>query len=308
MIYEVHVRGFTHDHPAVPPDQRGTYAGLANPAVIGYLQGLGITAVELMPVHQYVTDGLLAGMGLSNYWGYNTISFFAPQIEYSSARNAGGAPGSEIDEFKSMVKALHAAGIEVLLDVVFNHTAEGDQDGPTLSFRGADNAAYYELVPGQLQSYDNLTGCGNTMDISSEPVRRLIIDSLRYWVTEMHVDGFRFDLATVLGRDEPGTAQDADPGWDSRAAFFELLLQDPTLAHTKLIAEPWDEAGDLQTRFPARWSEWNGDYRDVVRDFWRTQLAVPRWFGAGSPGARTCTSPTLLETDSAGSRQRLLIL
>ena len=286
VIYELHVRGFTQTHPAVSPEHRGTFAALAEPAIIQYLQHLGVTAVELLPVHQAITDGSLAAKGLSNYWGYNTIGYFAPHVAYSAARLAGGPPGGEIDEFKAMVKALHAAGIEVILDVVFNHTAEGDENGPTLSFRGIDNAAYYQLVPGQQQSYDNLSGCGNTIDIASPPVRRLILDCLRYWVTEYHVDGFRFDLATVLGRDAPATAQDADPGWDSHAAFFDLLLQDPTLARTKFIAEPWDRAGDLQTQFPPRWSEWNGQFRDVTRDYWRTQLPARRWFAArlaGSP-------------------------
>ena len=286
VIYELHVRGFTRNHTAVPPSDRGTFAALSDPAIVEYLQQLGVTAVELLPVHQSITDGSLAGKGLANYWGYNTIGYFAPHAAYSAARSGGGAPGSEIDEFKATVKTLHAAGIEVILDVVFNHTAEGDQNGPTLSFRGIDNAAYYQLVPGHQQSYDNLSGCGNTIDIASPPVRRLILDCLRYWVTEYHVDGFRFDLATVLGRDWPGTAQDADPGWDSHAAFFDLLLQDPTLAKTKFIAEPWDQAGDLQTQFPPRWSEWNGQFRDVSRDYWRAQLPVRRWFAArlaGSP-------------------------
>ena len=286
VIYELHVRGFTANHPSVPPAQRGTFAGLSHPTIVEYLQELRISAVELLPVHQFITDGSLAAKGLSNYWGYNTIGYFAPHAAYSAARTAGGLPGSEIDEFKSMVKTLHAAGIEVILDVVFNHTAEGDENGPTLSFRGIDNAAYYQLVPGQLHSYDNLSGCGNTIDIASAVVRRLILDCLRYWVSEYHVDGFRFDLATVLGRDAPASAQDADPGWDSHAAFFDLLLQDPTLAKTKFIAEPWDRAGDLQTQFPPRWSEWNGQFRDVTRDYWRTQLPTRRWFAArlaGSP-------------------------
>jgi glycogen operon protein len=194
--------------------------------------------------------------------------------------------GSEIDEFKTMVKTLHAAGIEVLLDVVFNHTAEGDQRGPTLCFRGIDNAAYYTLVPGQLESYDNVTRCGNTINAASPVVRRLILDSLRYWVDEFHIDGFRFDLGAVLGSDEPGTLADADPIWDSHSAFFDLLRQDPTLAGTKLIAEPWTGAVDDQGRFPPPWSEWNGEYRDVMRDYWRDEVSAPRWVGArlaGSP-------------------------
>jgi glycogen operon protein len=286
VIYELHVKGFTAAHPAVAAADRGTYAGLAHPEIVAYLRGLGVTAVELLPVHQSLTNGVLAGEGLTNYWGYDTIGFFAVHSAYSSARRAGKPPGSEIDEFKGMVKALHDAGIEVLLDVVFNHTAEGDERGPTLSFRGIDNAAYYQLVPGRLQSYDNLTGCGNTINAASPTARRLVVDSLRYWVEEMHVDGFRFDLGAVLGSDEPGTAADADPGWDENAAFFDVVLQDPTLAAVKLIAEPWTAAGNDQGRFPPRWSEWNGQYRDTMRDYWRAQTPGPRWAAArlaGSP-------------------------
>jgi glycogen operon protein len=286
VIYELHVKGFTAQHPGVPAAKRGTYAGLAHPKVVEYLEQLGVTAVELLPVNQSLTDGTLAGRGLTNYWGYDTIGFFSLHSAYSSARRAGGEPGSELDEFKAMVKALHKAGIEVLLDVVFNHTAEGNQLGPTLCFRGIDNAAYYQLVPGALGYYDNLTGCGNTFDAASPVARRLVVDSLRYWVTEMHVDGFRFDLGAVLGSDLPGCCADADPVWDKNAAFFDLVLQDPTLARVKLIAEPWTSAGNDQGQFPPRWSEWNGQYRDVVRDFWRAQLPCPRWAGArlaGSP-------------------------
>jgi isoamylase len=294
VIYELHVKGFTATHPDVPVADRGTYAGLAHPTVIAYLQGLGVTAVELLPVHQSLTNGMLASEGLTNYWGYDTIGFFALHGAYSSARRAGGPPGSEIDEFKAMVKALHAAGIEVLLDVVFNHTPEGNEHGPTLSFRGIDNAAYYQLVPGDLASYDNLTGCGNTVSAASPPARRLILDSLRYWVTEMHVDGFRFDLAAVLGSDFAGTAANADPGWDRSARFFDLVLQDPTLATAKLIAEPWSAGGDVQGQFPPRWSEWNGQYRDTLRDFWRDAVSVPRWVGArlaGSPDIYASSAP-----------------
>jgi isoamylase len=294
VIYELHVKGFTAQHPAVPAEDQGTYAGLAHPEVVGYLRGLGVTAVELLPVHQSLTNGILAGQGLSNYWGYDTIGFFALHSGYSSARRAGGAPGCEIGEFKAMVKTLHAAGIEVILDVVFNHTAEGNEQGPTLSFRGIDNAAYYQLVPGEPQSCDNLTGCGNTINAASPAVRRMILDSLRYWVTEMHVDGFRFDLGPVLGSDKPGTTADADPGWDRNAAFFDLLLQDPALAATKLIAEPWDQAGNEQGQFPPRWSEWNGQYRDVMRDYWRDRLPSPRWAGArlaGSPDMYATSAP-----------------
>jgi isoamylase len=294
VIYELHVKGFTATHPAVPAADQGTYAGLTTPAIIAYLQDLGVTAVELLPVHQSLTNGVLAGQGLVNYWGYDTIGFFALHSAYSSARRAGATPGSELEEFKAMVKALHGAGIEVILDVVFNHTAEGNEQGPTLSLRGIDNAVYYQLVPGQLQSYDNLTGCGNTINAASPPVRRLIVDSLRYWVEEMHVDGFRFDLGAVLGSDEPGTAGDADPGWDENAAFFELVLQDPTLARVKLIAEPWTAAGNEQGRFPPRWSEWNGQFRDTMRDYWRAQTPGPRWVGArlaGSPDMYAQNAP-----------------
>jgi isoamylase len=294
VIYELHVKGFTVARPAVPAADRGTYAGLSHPAVIAYLQSLGVTAVELLPVHQSLTNGVLAGHGLTNYWGYDTIGFFALHSAYSSARRAGAPPGSEVDEFKAMVKALHDAGIEVILDVVFNHTAEGDERGPTLCFRGIDNASYYQLVPGRPQSYDNLTGCGNTINAASPTVRRLIVDSLRYWVAEMHVDGFRFDLGAVLGSDEPGTATDADPGYDENAAFFEVVLQEPTLARTKLIAEPWTAAGNEQGRFPPRWSEWNGQYRDTMRDFWRDQASSPRWVGArlaGSPDMYAAGAP-----------------
>jgi isoamylase len=293
VIYELHVKGFTAAHPDVPAAARGTYAGLAHPAVVAYLQDLGVTAVELLPVHQSLTNGLLADRGLTNYWGYDTIAFFALHGGYSAARRAGGAPGSEVDEFKAMVKALHAAGIEVILDVVFNHTAEGNEQGPTLCLRGIDNAAYYQLVPDRLQSYDNLTGCGNTMAAASSPVRRLILDSLRYWVEEMHVDGFRFDLGAVLGSDLPGSSGNADPGWDRNAVFFDVVLQDPTLARAKLIAEPWTAAGNEQGQFPARWSEWNGQYRDTVRDFWRDQASSPRWLGArlaGSPDMYASTA------------------
>jgi isoamylase len=294
VIYELHVKGFTALQPDVPASLIGTYAGLAHPTMIRYFQGLGITAVELLPVHQSLTNGILAGQGLTNFWGYDTIGFFALHSAYSAARRAGQPPGSEIDEFKAMVKTLHAAGIEVLLDVVFNHTAEGDERGPTLCFRGIDNAAYYTLVPGQLESYDNVTRCGNTINAASPIVRRLILDSLRYWVEEFHIDGFRFDLAAVLGSDEPGTLDDADPIWDSSAAFFELLVQDPTLARTKLIAEPWTGAVNDQGRFPPRWSEWNGEYRDVTRDYWRAKVSAPRWVGA-----RLAGSPDMYATGAA---------
>lgn len=302
VIYELHVKGFTALQPDVPASLIGTYAGLAHPTVIRYLQGLGITAVELLPVHQSLTNGILAGQGLTNFWGYDTIGFFALHSAYSAARRGGQPVGSEIDEFKAMVKALHAAGIEVLLDVVFNHTAEGDQRGPTLCFRGIDNAAYYALVPGELESYDNVTRCGNTINAASPVVRRLILDSLRYWVDEFHIDGFRFDLGAVLGSDEPGTHDDADPTWDSHAAFFDLLRQDPTLAGTKLIAEPWTGAADDQGRFPPPWSEWNGEYRDVMRDYWRAEASAPRWVGARLAGSPDIYAPKDAPRESADRR------
>ncbi len=294
IIYELHVRGFTQQHPALPPALQGTFAGLAQPAVIEYLQGLGITAVELMPVQQFLSSGVLSGRGLTQYWGYDSISFFAVHAGYSARRRAGDPPGSEIDEFKDMVNALHAADIEVILDVVYNHTAEGDERGGTLCFRGLDNASYYRLVPDALNFYDNLTGCGNTINTGSAAVRRLILDSMRYWVTEFHVDGFRFDLAAVLASEQPGNTADADPIWLDNARFFELLTQDPVLGPVKLIAEPWTRAGDEQGRFPSGWSEWNGQYRDVLRDFWRDQLPAPRW-----AGARIAGSPDMYANNSA---------
>jgi isoamylase len=260
VIYEAHVRGLTKLHPAVPDDLRGTYAGLAHPAVIEYLLGLGITAIELMPVHEFVSDGFLADRGLSNYWGYNTIGFFAPHGPYSSASQ----PGDQVPEFKSMVRALHEAGLEVILDVVYNHTAEGNDLGPTLSFRGIDNAAYYRLTdPPDRRYYLDTTGTGNSLLMSSPHVLQLIMDSLRYWVQEMHVDGFRFDLAAALARQFHEV--------DRLSAFFDLVQQDPVVSQVKLIAEPWDVgSGGYQVgNFPPLWTEWNGKYRDTVRDFWR---------------------------------------
>ncbi len=257
IIYELHVKGFTKLHPDVPEELRGTYRGLADPAVIDHLTKLGVTAVELLPVHQFVHDAALISRGLRNYWGYQSIGYFAPHNEYAS-----GDGGQQVGEFKQMVRALHAAGLEVILDVVFNHTAEGNEDGPTLCFRGLDNAAYYRLQDDPSHYVDD-TGCGNTFDVHRPQGLRLIMDSLRYWVQEMHVDGFRFDLAASLGRG----ASDFDPF----SAFLEAVGQDPVLAPVKLIAEPWDigyggyELGD----FPPGWSEWNGRYRDTVRDFWR---------------------------------------
>jgi glycogen operon protein len=263
VIYEVHVKGFTMRHPGVPPELRGTYAGLAHPAAVGHLVSLGVTAVELLPVHQSVPEAFLGDRGLTNYWGYNTIGYLAPHAEYSAEVRAN-RPGGQVAEFKAMVRALHDAGLEVLLDVVFNHTAEGGADGPTLSFRGLDNPAYYRLEPGFPRGYIDTTGCGNSLNVHDPTCLRLIMDSLRYWVSDMHVDGFRFDLAPTLAR--------AEGGFDKLAAFFDLVTQDPIVSQVKLIAEPWDvgqpDSYDLG-RFPALWSEWNGRYRDTMRDFWR---------------------------------------
>ena len=261
VIYEAHVRGMTNLNMDVPPDIRGTYAGLAYPSVIEYLKKLGVTAIELMPIHQFVNDSFLQEKGLSNYWGYNTIGFFAPHNAYSSS----GERGEQVNEFKSMVKAYHRAGMEVILDVVYNHTAEGNHMGPTLSFKGIDNASYYRLVEGDQQHYFDTTGTGNSLLMRSPHALQLITDSLRYWVTEMHVDGFRFDLAATLARQfQEG---------DKLSAFFDIVEQDPIISRVKLIAEPWDlGSGGYQVGgFPSSWSEWNGRYRDTVRDFWRSQ-------------------------------------
>jgi isoamylase len=259
IIYEAHVKGLTMTHPDVPPEVRGTYAGLAHPATIGHLTELGVTAVELMPVHQFVQDTTLLDKGLSNYWGYNTIGFFAPHNAYS----ATGQRGQQVQEFKAMVKALHEADIEVILDVVYNHTAEGNQLGPTICFRGIDNAAYYRLVDDDKQHYYDTTGTGNTLLMRHPHVLQLIMDSLRYWVTEMHVDGFRFDLASSLARQFHEV--------DRLSAFFDLVQQDPVVSQVKLIAEPWDvgDGGYQVGNFPPLWTEWNGKYRDTVRDYWR---------------------------------------
>lgn len=275
VIYEAHVKGLTMLHPEVPENLRGTYGALAHPAVIEHLQKLGITAVELMPVHQFVNDSTLQDKGLSNYWGYNTIGFFAPHNSYSSTEALGG----EVQEFKGMVRALHAAGIEVILDVVYNHTAEGNHLGPTLSMRGIDNAAYYRLVEDDQRYYMDYTGTGNSLNVGHPHTLQLIMDSLRYWVTEMHVDGFRFDLAATLAREFYEV--------DRLAAFFELVQQDPIVSQVKLIAEPWDVGpGGYQVgNFPPQWTEWNGKYRDTVRDFWRGEPATLGEFASRITGS-----------------------
>ena len=264
VIYEAHVRGLTMRHPQVAPELRGSYSGLASPAIIDHLTKLGVTAIELMPVHQSVAEHQLAQRGLTNYWGYNTIGFFAPQNTYSSATE----PHGQVAEFKSMVKALHAAGIEVILDVVYNHTAESGALGPTLSFRGIDNAAYYRLSDSDPSVYLDYTGCGNSLNVRHPHALQLIMDSLRYWVLEMHVDGFRFDLAAALARELHEV--------DRLSSFFELVQQDPVVSQVKLIAEPWDvgDGGYQVGKFPPLWTEWNGKYRDTVRDFWRGQAAT----------------------------------
>ncbi|MEW6153793.1 MAG: glycogen debranching protein GlgX [Actinomycetota bacterium] len=259
IIYETHVKGLTARHPGVARSLRGTYAGLASPAVVDHLLKLGVTAVELLPVHHFVSEHDLVKRGLSNYWGYNTLGYFAPHAAYSSS----GSLGQQVREFKAMVRSLHSAGIEVILDVVYNHTAEGNHMGPTLSFRGLDNASYYRLVEGDRRMYMDYTGTGNTLNARHPEVLHLIMDSLRYWVTEMHVDGFRFDLASALARGFHAV--------DRLSAFFDLIHQDPVVSQVKLIAEPWDvgEGGYQVGNFPALWTEWNGRYRDTVRDFWR---------------------------------------
>jgi glycogen operon protein len=259
VIYEVHVKGFTQLHPDVPEEQRGTYAGLASPPMIEYLKRLGVTAVELLPVHDFLDDERLVRLGLRNYWGYNTTNYFAPEGRYASIGDGGG----QVAEFKAMVKALHRAGIEVILDVVYNHTSEGNQLGPTLSLRGIDNAVYYRLVPGDERYYMDYTGTGNTLNVQHPQVLKLIMDSLRYWIEEMHVDGFRFDLASALARELHDV--------DRLAAFFDIIHQDPVISQVKLIAEPWDvgEGGYQVGNFPVLWTEWNGKYRDSVRRYWR---------------------------------------
>ncbi len=268
VIYETHVKGLTMRHPEVPPELRGTYAGMATEPVLSYLVDLGITAVELMPVHHFVPEGFLIERGLTNYWGYATLGFFAPHAGYS----AGGGGGNQVTEFKALVKALHSAGIEVLLDVVYNHTTEGTAAGPTLSFRGIDNAAYYRLDPEDPSRYVDFTGTGNSLNVSSSISHQLVMDSLRYWLQDMRVDGFRFDLAPALARRYFSV--------DRGSAFFDLINQDPVVNRAKLVAEPWDVGpGGYQIgNFPPLWSEWNGHYRDDVRDFWRAgDGALPRF-------------------------------
>jgi isoamylase len=269
VIYEVHVKGFTMRHPKIPENLRGTYAGLAHGAAIDHLLRLGVTAVELLPIHQFFHDGFLLDRGLRNYWGYHTVGYFAPHNEYASSRR----PNSVVGELKRMIRALHEAGIEVILDVVYNHTAEGSHEGPLLSFRGIDNPSYYRLVSDQRAYYMDYTGTGNSLNMRHPHVLQLIMDSLRYWVQEMHVDGFRFDLAATLAR----SLHDVD----RLSAFFDLVQQDPVINRVKLIAEPWDlGAGGYQVgNFPPLWSEWNGKYRDCIRDYWRSETAVLGEFG-----------------------------
>jgi isoamylase len=291
IIYEVHVKGFTMGHPGVPPELRGTYAGLGHKAAIGHLLDLGVSAVELLPVHESVPEDFLLQRGLTNYWGYNTIGYFAPHQGYSAAVRAG-QPGGQVGEFKAMVDALHGAGLEVLLDVVFNHTAEGGPLGPTLCYRGLDNAAYYRLQPGDLGQYVDTTGCGNSLNAGDPLTLQLIMDSLRYWTTEMRVDGFRFDLAPTLARQEGG--------FDQVSAFFDMVSQDPVVSRAKLIAEPWD-VGQMDSydlgRFPPLWREWNGKYRDTMRDFWRSHDVglgefATRFSGSSDLYARSRRRPT----------------
>ncbi|MDJ0361022.1 glycogen debranching protein GlgX [Rhodococcus sp. H29-C3] len=275
VIYEAHVKGMTVAHPDIPESLRGTYAGLAHPAIIDHLLNLGITAIELMPVHQFMQDQTLLDQGLRNYWGYNTFGFLAPHADYSSNPTAGGA----VTEFKAMVRAFHDAGIEVILDVVYNHTAEGNHMGPTISFRGIDNAAYYRLVDGDEKHYMDYTGTGNSLNARHPHTLQLIMDSLRYWVTEMHVDGFRFDLASTLARELHDV--------DRLSAFFDLVQQDPVVSQVKLIAEPWDigEGGYQVGNFPGLWTEWNGKYRDTVRDYWRGEPATLGEFASRLTGS-----------------------
>ena len=282
VIYEVHVKGFTKLHPDVPEELRGTYAGFAHPASIEHLKRLGVTAVELLPVHEFIDEGHLIDKGLVNYWGYNSLNFFSPAARYASART----PGGQVREFKEMVKALHRAGIEVILDVVYNHTAEGSELGPTLSLRGIDNTTYYKLVPDQPRYYMNYTGTGNSLNAQHPQVLKLIMDSLRYWVTEMHVDGFRFDLASTLAREQHHVTR--------LSSFFDAIHQDPVLSRVKLIAEPWDigEGGYQVGNFPILWAEWNDKYRDTVRRYWRGDIG-----GMAELGYRLTGSSDLYQED-----------
>ncbi|WP_257158503.1 glycogen debranching protein GlgX [Corynebacterium cystitidis] len=275
VIYETHVKGMTATHPDVPESMRGTYAGMAHPAVIEYLKDLGVTSVELMPVHQFLQDDRLRELGLRNYWGYNTFGFFAPQADYASGDN----PADAVTEFKGMVRAYHEAGMEVILDVVYNHTAEGNHLGPTIAFRGIDNEAYYRLVEGDKFHYMDYTGTGNSLNVRDPHSLQLIMDSLRYWVTEMHVDGFRFDLASTLAREFSDV--------DRLATFFDLCQQDPVVSQTKLIAEPWDIGHDGYQvgNFPPLWYEWNGKYRDTMRDFWRGEPSTLGEFASRLTGS-----------------------
>jgi isoamylase len=275
VIYETHVKGLTQLHPDIPERIRGTYAGIAHPVIIEHLKSLGVTAIELMPVHHFANDSTLVDKGLSNYWGYNTIGFFAPDFKYTSSTT----PGGQVQEFKTMVRALHEEDIEVILDVVYNHTAEGNHLGPTLSMRGIDNAAYYRLVDDDQQYYMDYTGTGNSLHVGHPHTLQLIMDSLRYWVTEMHVDGFRFDLASTLAREFYDV--------DRLSAFFELVQQDPVVSQVKLIAEPWDVGpGGYQVgNFPPQWTEWNGKFRDTVRDYWRGEAATLGEFASRLTGS-----------------------
>ncbi len=304
IIYEMHVKGFTKRHPQVPEEHRGTYLGLTHDSVIGYLKDLGVTAVELLPVHQHVDEMFLHERGLTNYWGYSPIGYFAPESDYS----ATGVCGQQVHEFKTMVKALHKAGLEVILDVVYNHTGEGNHLGPTLCFRGIDNACYYRLNPNR-RYYNDFTGTGNTLDITHPRNLQLVLDSLRYWVQEMHVDGFRFDLATCLGRNSPDFSQNH--------TFFQAILQDPVLTQIKMIAEPWDlgPGGYQVGGFPAPWAEWNGRYRDDIRCYWKGDHGlVPRLASriTGSqdiygPGRRLPTSSINFVTSHDGFTLRDLV-
>lgn len=282
VIYEAHVKGMTMTHPDIPDELRGTYAGLAHPAIIGHLKSLGVTAIELMPVHQFFHDHVLTDQGLRNYWGYNSIGYLAPHNEYASRRTGDAA----VAEFKAMVRAMHAEGIEVILDVVYNHTGEGNHLGPILSLRGIDNAAYYRLDDDNPEHYKDFTGTGNSLNVRHPHTLQLIMDSLRYWILDMHVDGFRFDLAATLARELHDV--------DRLSAFFDLVHQDPVVSQVKLIAEPWDvgEGGYQVGNFPSLWTEWNGKYRDTVRDYWRGEPATLGEFASRLTGSSDLYEPT----------------